>query len=101
MLDWVGKRLNLEWIRADIPRQAAPSPGLVTPPIVPPDQAQVTGLVELIDLGYMRGMLDKLDEIEQLDPVHAEFVQVMRVLARRFQFEAMKKILRKSTDGSH
>ncbi|MGV8990666.1 MAG: ATP-binding protein [Thiobacillus sp.] len=101
LLDWVGKRLNLEWIRADIPRQAAPSPGLVTPPIVPPDQAQVTGLGELIDLGYMRGMLEKLDEIEQLDPVHAEFVQVMRVLARRFQFEAMKEILRKSTDGSH
>lgn len=101
LLDWLGKRLNLEWIRADIPRQAAPPPGLPTQPIVPPGPEQVINLREMIDLGYMRGLLDKLDEIEQLDPVHAEFVRVMRMLARRFQFEAMKEILRKSTDGSH
>ncbi|MFP5486594.1 MAG: hypothetical protein ACLGHV_13140, partial [Gammaproteobacteria bacterium] len=28
LLDWLGKRLNLEWIRADIPRPSATPPGL-------------------------------------------------------------------------
>ena len=55
----------------------------------------------MIDLGYMRGILNKLDEIERLDSVHGEFVRVMRSLAGRFQFEAMKEVLRKSTDASH
>ena len=49
----------------------------------------------------MRGILKKLDEIETLNTVHAEFVRVMRALAARFQFEAMKAILRKSTDDRH
>jgi len=40
-------------------------------------------------------MLNKLAEIERLDPQHGEFVRVLRDLARQFQFDAMKEILRK------
>ncbi|MDP1534609.1 MAG: ATP-binding protein, partial [Rubrivivax sp.] len=101
LLDWLGKRLNLEWIRTDLPSAAAPSPATPAQRVTPPGPEYRAALSEMIDLGYMRGILKKLDEIEQLDTVHAEFVQVMRVLARRFQFEAMKEILRKSTDASH
>jgi predicted AAA+ superfamily ATPase len=39
--------------------------------------------------------------IEQLDPVHGEFVHVMRALAERFQFEPMKEILRKYEHDAH
>ena len=101
LLDWLGKRLNLEWIRADLPAAAAPTPATPVQPVTPPGPEHRAALSESIDLGYMRGILKKLDEIEQLDPVHAGFVQVMRTLARRFQFEAMKEILRKTADGSH
>jgi signal transduction histidine kinase/CheY-like chemotaxis protein/purine-cytosine permease-like protein len=101
LLDWLGKRLNLEWVRADRPAPDAPSAALPAQPITPPAPEHLTALRELIDLGYMRGILKKLDEIETLNTVHAEFVRVMRALAARFQFEAMKAILRKSTDDRH
>ena len=57
-------------------------------------------LDELIGLGYLRGILNKLGEIERLDTAHAEFVRVLRDLARQFQFDAMKEILRKVRDAS-
>ena len=55
-------------------------------------------LDELIDLGYLRGILTKLAEIERLDPQHVEFVRVLRDQARQFQFDAMKEIIRKAGD---
>ncbi|MBT9541054.1 MAG: hybrid sensor histidine kinase/response regulator, partial [Thiobacillus sp.] len=101
LLDWLGNRLALDWVRVE--RPAAVVPALApAPAIVAPDPAQLAMLGELIDLGYMRGILNKLDEIECLaGGVHGEFVHVMRSLAQRFQFEAMKEVLRKSTDASH
>ena len=47
-------------------------------------------------IGYQRGILHKLGEIERLGAEHAEFVRVLRDLARQFQFDAMKEILRKN-----
>ena len=50
----------------------------------------------LINLGYLRGILGKLAEIENKDAAHSEFVRVLRELARQFQFDAMKEIIRKT-----
>jgi signal transduction histidine kinase/CheY-like chemotaxis protein/purine-cytosine permease-like protein len=100
LLDWLGRRLALEWVQMDRLAAASPVPAPL-PAIVAPDPAQLAALGELIDLGYMRGILNKLDEIEKLADVHGEFVRVLRSLAGRFQFEAMKEVLRKSTDASH
>jgi hypothetical protein len=93
LLDWIGRRLALDWVTADIP----PAPQAVTepPPLVPPPEAHLAALDELIDLGYLRGILNKLVEIEKIDPQHGEFVRVLRDLARQFQFDAMKELLRK------
>jgi len=93
LLDWIGRQLQLEWITADSPPPAAaPSE---PPPLIAPDASHLAALDELINLGYLRGMLNKLAEIERLDPQHGEFVRVLRDLARQFQFDAMKEILRK------
>jgi len=101
LLDWLGKRLALDWVRVERPPAAVPALAPASA-IVAPGPAQLAALNELIDLGYMRGILNKLDEIECLaGGVHGEFVRVMRSLAQRFQFEAMKEVLRKSTDASH
>ncbi|MCB4358509.1 hybrid sensor histidine kinase/response regulator [Quatrionicoccus australiensis] len=93
LLDWIGRQLQLEWITADSPPPvAAPAE---PPPLIAPDASHLAALDELINLGYLRGMLNKLAEIERLDPQHGEFVRVLRDLARQFQFDAMKEILRK------
>jgi CheY-like chemotaxis protein len=96
LLDWLGDRLALEWVEAEGPVAAAEL--VRAPAIVYPDPARVAGLRELIELGYMRGILAKIAEIERLDPVHAEFARVMRELAGRFQFETMQELLRRSDD---
>ena len=100
LLDWLGRKLQLEWVSADSPPpSAAPAPQ-APPPIVAPAEAHLAALDELIVLGYLRGILNKLGEIERLDTAHSEFVRVLRDLARQFQFDAMKEILRKVRDAT-
>jgi CheY-like chemotaxis protein len=99
LLDWIGTQLALEWIHSAIPAVVAAEP--LPPAIVPPGPDHLATLREMIDLGYMRGIREKIDAIERLDPVHEEFVRVMRALAGRFQFEPMKEILRKHDHGTH
>ena len=77
-------------------RHAAPAPTPAEPlPLVAPDAGHVNALEEAINLGYLRGILNQLAEIEKLDARHGEFVRILRELARQFQFDAMKEILRK------
>jgi signal transduction histidine kinase/purine-cytosine permease-like protein/ActR/RegA family two-component response regulator len=94
LLDWIGRKLQLAWISAEQP--AAPPLPDEPPPLVAPDAIHLTALAEVIGLGYLRGILNKLAEIERLDPQHGEFVRVLRQLARQFQFDAMLEILRKN-----
>ena len=99
LLDWLGRKLQLEWVSADSPPpSAAPAPQ--APPLIAPAEAHLAALDELIVLGYLRGILNKLGEIERLDTAHSEFVRVLRDLARQFQFDAMKEILRKLRDAN-
>ena len=96
LLDWLGPTLALSWVAANAP---PPDPIPTTPPpLIPPEASRLSALEEVIQLGYLRGILNQLAEIEQLDPVHGEFVRVLRELARQFQFDAMKEILRKMRD---
>ena len=44
---------------------------------------------EVISLGFYRGIMNKLAEIEKEQPAAAAFVEAMRALARQFQFDAM------------
>jgi hypothetical protein len=67
--------------------------------LLPPDEGALAELDELVNLGYLRGILAKLAEIERLDARHGEFVRVLREQARQFQFDAMKEILRKMRDA--
>jgi hypothetical protein len=93
LLTWIGRKLQLEWVLAEMP---AAAPASVEPlPLIAPGAEHLAALDELINLGYLRGILNKLGEIERLGVQHGEFVRVLRELARQFQFDAMKEILRK------
>jgi signal transduction histidine kinase/ActR/RegA family two-component response regulator len=99
LVDWIGRRLDIEWIHAR--RAVAPSPEPAPPaPLVAPDAPALLALDELIDLGYVRGIHDKLSEIEAHQPASGEFVVTLRALLGRFQFDAMKEILRKARDDA-
>ncbi|PKO45259.1 MAG: hybrid sensor histidine kinase/response regulator [Betaproteobacteria bacterium HGW-Betaproteobacteria-4] len=100
LLAWLGRKLDLEWVTADAPAAVAQPTPAEPLPLMPPDETEMAALDELITLGYLRGILNKLAEIERQDASHAEFVRVLRDLARQFQFDAMKEILRKMRDAS-
>jgi len=89
LLDWLGARLQLDWVAA----RPAPAPASTWAPAPP---AQLRALDELVGLGYYRGIVRKLDEIEALDPAHAGFVGHLRGLARQFQLDAMARVIRQA-----
>ena len=96
LLDWLGSRLALEWLQdapgASAPRRPAAAPEAWTLP----DEPQLRALDELVQLGYFRGIVKKLDEIEAEDAACASFVTHLRGLARNFQLDAMSALLRRS-----
>lgn len=94
LLDWIGKRLQLEWVWADDPGADAAVLAPVVTKLVLPPEAELRALDELIELGFLRGILKHLSAIEALDPVYLEFVRVQREMARQFQFDAMRELLR-------
>jgi CheY-like chemotaxis protein len=96
LLDWIGQRLSLEWItqaRAEGVRSEMPAPATQ---LVYPPEAAMEALRELIRIGYVRGIQNKLDEIGALDPRYQHFTQTMRNFAARFQLDAMADFVRKN-----
>ncbi|HTH95003.1 MAG TPA: ATP-binding protein [Rhodocyclaceae bacterium] len=99
LLEWTGRRLGLDWLEVatssiSTPLDVSPEPTAPTALRYPPTE-HLNALHELAQLGYVRGLLGKLDEIEGLTPDHAEFTHTVRELARRFQLEAIVGLLRK------
>ncbi|MFZ4624219.1 MAG: ATP-binding protein [Rhodoferax sp.] len=88
LLDWLERRLSLAWLESAPVTTDRP---LAAPPaaMVYPARAQLDALRELVTLGYYRGILNQLDEIERSSPDCAPFVADMRTLAKQFQFESM------------
>ncbi|MCX7256766.1 MAG: ATP-binding protein, partial [Polaromonas sp.] len=119
LLGWLARRLDLRW-RYEAPAAQAARP-VVAPPALPgaaalpdaaltalsaptpapseppppalPGPAQLAALREVVSLGFYRGIMNKLAEIEKEQPATAAFVEAMRLLARQFQFEAMTRQL--------
>ena len=98
LLDWLERRLGLTWLYEPVaetpvllPLQAAPRQLL--------GAAQLAALLEVVNLGFYRGIMNKLAEIETQQPATAAFVSNMRALARQFQFEAMDRQLASPETG--
>jgi signal transduction histidine kinase/purine-cytosine permease-like protein/FixJ family two-component response regulator len=96
LLDWLGTRLQLQWVAA--PRVALDNTAQA--PLVFPPALQLHALQELVDLGYFRGICAKLDELEAADAALARFAAQMRTLAREFQFETMTLMLKKALNDT-
>ena len=100
LLDWLGRQLHLRWTEAPLAAVGEPLPpaGAAGAPaaMVYPSPDQLQALQSLIDLGYLRGIVRQLDEIEGREPACRAFVQHMRGLARQFQLDAMSGVLRQA-----
>ncbi len=52
-----------------------------------------------LELGYVRGVRQALDRIEQGDARYAEFVRLAREQVGKFQFDVLREIIRKGLKG--
>ncbi|WP_231973567.1 hybrid sensor histidine kinase/response regulator [Variovorax sp. HW608] len=89
LLDWLERRLALQWTDD----AAAPAPAAQSPRIVVPTPERLRALEEAVSLGYFRGIMNQLDDIDAAQPECAEWTSAQRTLARQFQFEAMSRAL--------
>ena len=99
LLMWLGQVLGLTWTEA-LPDPAAldlaPALSAVA---TPAEQAhaiaadELLPLLELVRLGYYRGIVQWLDQWVARRPEHTAFAQGLRTLAREFRFEAIEQRL--------
>jgi len=92
LLDWVGERLGLSWVEA---HERSPAPKLPSGMTYPP-VALLEPLHRQVELGYVKGILARLDEIETADPAYAPFVAEVRELTRNFRLDAIAPLLEKA-----
>ncbi len=99
LLDWLERRLGLQWqhegdalaaASTAMPAGTAHAPASA---LTYPDAATLAPLMQAVALGYYRGILNTLDDIERSQPAHQAFVHTLRQMAREFQFDAMGQIL--------
>jgi signal transduction histidine kinase/CheY-like chemotaxis protein len=97
LLDWLERRLGLQWLQDETknaPAGPASTAASTAPaPLTYPDATALAALAQVVALGYYRGILNTLDDIERSQPAHGAFVITMRQLAKQFQFDAMGQIL--------
>ena len=74
-------------------RSAAVSPASEAAPAVVPSAERLRALEEAVGLGYFRGIMNQLDDIDAAQPECAAWTATQRALARQFQFEAMSRAL--------
>ncbi|MFO1326850.1 MAG: ATP-binding protein [Rubrivivax sp.] len=93
LLDWLGRRLQLQWITQ--PRVERPVPPPASTERVPP-APRLRALQQALSLGHVRGVGEQLDAIAAADAAFVPFVARLRPLAAQYRFDAMSDILSKA-----
>jgi len=93
VLDWLGAKLDLEWIEAS---PAPPEPR--TTELVMPPGAMLDALADPVEMGYVRGILTQLDAIDAEDDKYRAFTDTVRALAGQFQFDTIMSLISQDAD---
>ncbi|UVH58730.1 ATP-binding protein [Variovorax paradoxus] len=96
LLDWLERRLGLQWTDTAARPAAAVAPRAMQAPSL----ARLRALDEAVSLGYFRGIMNQLDDIDAAQPECASWTEAQRVLARQFQFEAMSRALAEAVESA-
>jgi CheY-like chemotaxis protein len=99
LLDWLGRALALSWITADLAVAAVTLPAVATESLALPAEPHLRALQELVNIGYVRGIVKRLDQIETESPACAAFVERMRAMARGFQLDEMNGVLTRALES--
>jgi len=98
LLDWLGRRLDLQWQAAPATMPPAATEATAAEAEHYPPAEALESLRELVGLGYLRGITRRLDQIESEHAAAAAFVARLRHMAREFQLDAMNLTLQRALD---
>ncbi|MDZ4102212.1 MAG: ATP-binding protein [Hydrogenophaga sp.] len=94
LLEWLGQRLRLVWIEVAAAEAAAQAPAPNRGPGLDVTRGrEFEPLLELVRLGYYKGIVLWLDDWVQDHPEQAAYAQQLRTLAREFRFDAIEQQL--------
>ena len=103
LIGWLGEQLGLVWTHAS---NAVLAPAVAAGPVpdptasgAPPPEDDFTPLLQLVRLGYTKGIVQWLDDWVQRRPEQASFAQGLRALAREFRFDAIEQRLQQTAGG--
>ncbi len=89
LLELIGQLLKLNWIhKGDAIELTGPKPQILSPPV-----QHVEELIKLGEIGYIRGIETKLDQINNDYPESSAFVTEMRSLVDQFDLDGYMKTL--------
>jgi CheY-like chemotaxis protein/anti-sigma regulatory factor (Ser/Thr protein kinase) len=91
LIEWLERRLFILWTENAPALAAPPAPSSVA--VTLPSTARLRALEEAVSLGYFRGIMNQLDDIDAAEPACAPWTAVQRSAARQFQFEAISRAL--------
>jgi CheY-like chemotaxis protein len=86
---WLQQQLGLRWVHAPVADSPAPAP-VVT---IPSTSHDFSPLLDLVRLGYAKGVMRWLDDWVADHPDQVAFADALRALAREFRFEAIEQRL--------
>jgi hypothetical protein len=89
--------LDIEWIYEPT---SAPLPASAASPLAVPDRDDIDELISLGEIGHVRKIADKLTEIENRSPAHADFVAQIRIIIDAFDLKRYAATL-EAIRGAH
>ena len=89
LLEKIRQQLDLEWLERHDETPVPPPARLQAP-----SAASLAELHELGALGYVKGILERLDRIEVEEPASAAYVDTLRKLVKRFQLNEFNRRLK-------
>jgi CheY-like chemotaxis protein len=92
-------QLGLEWIHGPAPA-AEDEPADTSSPVAPP-AAQLRELLEVVRIGYVKGLLERLERLERLDPRYRSFVRQLRRLANEFRLTEIAELVGAQLEDAH
>ena len=91
LLERIHKHLDLQWLRRTLQLPAATPNAAVRP-----SATDLEALRELGAIGYIRGILEKLDAIDRLTPASTGFTAPLRALVKSYRLDEFNRQLKEA-----
>lgn len=90
--------LNIQWVYDEKAPTSPINAAMLTPSMVP-SRRDIEDLIRLGQIGYVRGIQEKLDAIEIGSSIHRDFVSYMRALSDGFDLKRYMAVLETFRNG--